>query len=72
MTQPNRPQKGIIPLLIQEQLTTVSKSRVDLAVAIDVRSDHPGTRLVMIVVHTAFTDEDEEADIALASKFGIY
>jgi hypothetical protein len=66
MTQPHRPQQGIIPLLIQEQLSRVSESRVHLAVFIDVGCDHPGAGLVVQVEDAAFADVDVEADVLLA------
>lgn len=66
MTQPNRPQECIIPLLIQEQLSTVSESRIHLAVPIDVRCNHPRARGMVEVEHRAFADVNEEADVLLA------
>jgi hypothetical protein len=67
MTQPNRPQKRIIPLLIQKQLSAVSQSRIHFTILIDIRCDHPRTRGVVQVKDRAFADVDEETDIFLAS-----
>ena len=67
MTQPDRSQKGIIPLLIQEQLSRMPEPRVYFAVFIDVGSYHPGAGGVVEVVDCAFADVDKEADVLLAS-----
>ena len=66
MAQPNRPQECIIPLLIQEQLSTVSESRIHLAVSINVRCNHPRARGMVEVEHRTFANVDEEADVLLA------
>lgn len=66
MTQPNCPQKSIVPLLVQKQLSTVSQSRIHLAILIDIRRDHPRTRGMVEVKNRAFADIDEEANVLLA------
>jgi len=66
MTQPHRPQQGIIPLLVQEELARVSKSWVDFAIFVDVWCYHPGAGLVVQVEDAAFADVDIEADVLLA------
>jgi hypothetical protein len=68
MTQPNSPQKGVISLLIQEQLSTMSQSRINLAVPIDVRGDHPRTRGMVEVEDSAFANIDEETNVLLAPE----
>jgi len=67
MTQPNCPQKRIVPLLIQKQLSTVSQSRIHLTILIDIRCDHPRTRGMVQVKDRAFADVDEETDVLLTS-----
>ncbi len=67
MTQPHGPEQGIISLLIQEQLSIVSQTRVDFAVFVDVGSYHPRAGFVVQVEDAAFADVDEEADVLLTS-----
>jgi hypothetical protein len=67
MSQPNRPQQGIIPLLIQKQLSRMSQSGINLTILIDIRSYHPGSRLMMQIEDAAFADIDEKTNVLLAS-----
>lgn len=67
MVQPACAQQRIISLLIQEQLSIVTQSGVDLAVLVDVRGHHPRARVMMDKVDSALADVDEKADILLAS-----
>ncbi len=68
MTQPHRSQQGVVSLLIEEQLSAMSKTWVYFAVLIDVGGDHPGAGSVVEVVDCTFADIDEEADVLLASE----
>jgi len=63
--QPDRPKQRIIAFLIEKQLATMSQARVNLAVLIDVGSNHPRARGVVEVEDGAFADVDEEANVLL-------
>jgi hypothetical protein len=66
MLKPHGPQKSIIPLLMQIQLSSMSEPRVNLAVLINIGSDHPAARQVVEVEDAALADVDEESDVGLA------
>lgn len=68
MTQPNRSEQCIISLLIQEELSTMSQSRIYLSIFINIRSYHPGTTCAVEVKDAAFTYIEEEGNILLASS----
>ena len=66
MIQPYCSQQCIISFLIEEQLSTMSQSRVDFAVSINVWCYHPGARKVVIVIHATLSYKDEKSNITLA------
>lgn len=67
MLQPHLPEQLIIPLLIQEKLSSVTKSRVCLAVFIGVGCCAPGPGFAVQEEGVAFADVEEEADGGVAS-----
>jgi hypothetical protein len=66
--EPDLPQQGVVPLLIEEELMVPSERRVDLAVFIEVGCDGPGAVVEVQEEHHALADVNEEADLAAASK----
>lgn len=68
MRQPHRPKQGIIPLLIQEKLSTMPESRIHLTITIDIRRHGPGSRHLVEIEDAAFADVDVETYILLTSE----
>jgi len=65
MLQPYRPQQRIISLLVQEQLSAMSETRINFSIFVDVGRDHPATGRVVQVEDCTFTDVDEQSDVSL-------
>jgi hypothetical protein len=68
MTKPDCSEQSIVTFLVKEQLPRMSQTRIDLAVFIDIGSDHPGAGGVVGVEYSAFSDVDEEPNVLLAPK----
>ena len=62
MLQPNIPQQGIIPLLIQEKLPAAPQARIDLPMLVEIGSVAPASITSVEVQHVAFADIDEQAN----------
>ena len=68
MLQPHIPQQGIVPLLIQVQLTIPPQARVDFSMLVEVGRIAPAAVACVQVEDVALADVDEEADGAAASS----
>lgn len=67
MRQPHITEESIVPLLVQDQLTVASQTRVNFAVTVEVWGVVPGSVVVVQIQHRAFADVDEQADVLAAS-----
>lgn len=67
MRQPHITEESIVPLLVQDQLTVASQTRVNFAVAVEVWGVVPRSVVVVEIKHCAFADVDEQADVLAAS-----
>ena len=71
LLQPNIPVQCIVPLLIKEKLSPSSKSRVRLAVFVQIGRRVEAAVLVVQVEHAAFADVEEETCVDAASVYSL-
>lgn len=57
--EPNVPQQGIVPTLVQKQLPVASQSRIDLAVLVEIRRKSPAACMTVEIEYSALSDVDE-------------
>lgn len=67
MTEPQVPQHGIVPFLVQEQLPAEPQAQIRLAVAVDIRRMTITAGPAREVEHAALADVDEQSNVLLAS-----
>lgn len=57
--EPNVPEQGIVPPLVQEQLPIPSQTRIDLAVLVKVRGKSPAACMTVEIKDCALSDVNE-------------
>ncbi len=67
MLQPHVPEQGVVAPLVEKQLALVLQAGVDFAVLVEVRGRVPTAVPVVHEQDVAFSDVDEETDVAAAS-----
>lgn len=67
MLQPHVPQQGIVTPLVEEQLALVLQAGIDFPVLVEVGGRVPTAVPVVHEQDVAFSDVDEETDVAAAA-----